>query len=64
MSNQHNQNEFDKVIQEVEGLDEEGYLEEEIFTICDVYGLHADDDRDEILFYIAENLFENGRITI
>ena len=64
MSNQHNQNEFDKVIQEVEGLDEEGYLEEEIFTICDVYGLHADDDRDEILFYIAENLFEHGRITI
>ena len=64
MSNQHNQNEFDKVIQEVERLDEEGHLEEEIFTICDVYGLHADDDRDEILFFIAENLFENGSITI
>ena len=64
MSNQHNQNEFDKVIQEVVGLDEEGHLEEEIQTISKVYGLHEDDDRDEILFFIAENLYEHGRITI
>ena len=64
MSNQHNQNEFDKVIQEVVGLDEEGHLEEEIQTISKAYGLHEDDDRDKILFFIAENLFENGRITI
>jgi hypothetical protein len=26
--------------------------------------LHEDDDRDDILFFIAENLYENGRITI
>lgn len=64
MSNQHNQNEFDKVIQEVVGLDEEGHLEEEIQTISKAYGLHEDDDREKILFFIAENLFENGRITI
>ena len=59
-----NEKEFEKIIQEVETLDEKGELEQEIFTICDVYGLHADDDRDDILFFIAENIFENGRITI
>ena len=60
MSNQHNEKEFEKIIEEVETLDEKGQLEEEIFTICDVYGLHADDDRDEILFFIAESLYEHG----
>ena len=64
MSNQHNEKEFEKIMQEVETLDEKGELEQEIFTICNVYGLHADDDRDDILFFIAENIFENGRITI
>ena len=64
MSNQHNEKEFEKVMQEVEGLDEKGYLEEEIQTISKVYGLHEDDDRDTILFFIAENLYEQGRITI
>ena len=44
--------------------DEEGHLEEEIQTVSKAYGLHEDDDREEILFYIAENLFEHGRITI
>ena len=65
MSNQHNEKEFDKVIQEVVGLDEEGHLEEEIQTISRVYGLHEDDDRDDILFFIAENLYEsNGKVTV
>ena len=64
MSNQHNEKDIDKVIQEVVGLDEEGHLEEEIQTISKVYGLHEDDDRDEILFFIAENLYEHRRITI
>ncbi len=64
MSNQHNEKEFEEIILEVEELDNLCELEEEIQTISKSYGLHEDDDREEILFYIAENLFENGRITI
>ena len=64
MSNQHNEKEFEKIIQEVEGLDEQGKLEAEVHTVSETYGLHEDDDREEILFFIAENLFEHGRITI
>jgi hypothetical protein len=40
MSNQHNEKEFEKIMQEVEQLDQEGML--------------------EILFFIAENLYEHG----
>tara|TARA_R100001015_G_C4452737_1_gene42324 strand:+ start:119 stop:313 length:195 start_codon:yes stop_codon:yes gene_type:complete len=64
MSNQHNQKEFEKIMQEVEQLDQEGMLEADIQTVSQVYGLHEDDDRDDILFFIAENLYENGSITI
>ena len=55
MSNQHNQKEFDKIIKQVEQDDRDGLLEEEIFTYEDRLGLHTDDDRDEILFEIAED---------
>ena len=64
MSNQHNEKEFEKIIQEVEELDEQGKLEAEVHTVSETYGLHEDDDREKILFFIAENLFEHGRITI
>jgi hypothetical protein len=60
MSNQHNEKEFEKIMQEVEKLDQEGKLEADIQTVAKVYGLHEDDDRDNILFFIAENLFESG----
>ena len=60
MSNQHNEKEFEKIMQEVEELDQQGMLEADVEIICDVYGLHADDDRDEILFFIAENTLYNG----
>ena len=62
MSNQHNEKEFEKIMQEVETLDEKGELEQEIFTICNVYGLHADDDRDDILFFIAESNLHYGAL--
>ena len=64
MSNQHNKKAFKKIMEQVEELDKQGRLEADIFTYEDRLGYHADDDREEILFYIAENLFENGRITI
>jgi|TARA_Y100000114_G_scaffold77621_1_gene71397 hypothetical protein len=61
MSNQHNEKQFEKIMQEVEELDEQGKLEEDISYIANIYGLHEDDDRDDILFFIAENIYENGR---
>ena len=64
MSNQHNETEFEKIMQEVEELDEKGMLESDIQTVSSSYGLHEDDDRDDILFFIAENIYENGRITL
>jgi len=62
MSSQHNEKEFEKVMQEVEKLDKQGELEEHVSFIADVYNLHEDDDRDDILFFIAENMFETGRL--
>lgn len=61
MSNQHNEKEFEKIMQEVEKLDQQGKLEAEVHTVSETYGLHEDDDRDDILFFIAENMYENGR---
>jgi|TARA_A100001011_G_C13647706_1_gene570373 hypothetical protein len=55
MSNQHNKKAFEKIMQEVEELDKQGKLEAEIQTVCKTYGLHEDDDRDDILFFIAES---------
>ena len=34
-------------------------LTEEIDEICYLYNLHADDDRDEVLSFIAESIFYN-----
>jgi len=57
-----NQQAFDRILDDVLEQDEQGLLEEDIRIICDVYGLHEDDDRDEILGFIAENRFYNGAI--
>jgi hypothetical protein len=53
---------FNRILDDVLEQDEQGLLEEDIRIICDVYGLHEDDDRDEILGFIAENRFYNGAI--
>jgi hypothetical protein len=53
---------FDRIVDDVLEQDEQGLLEEDIRIICDVYGLDEDDDRDEILGFIAENRFYNGAI--
>ena len=57
-----NEQAFDRILDDVLEQDKEGLLEEDIQIICDVYGLHADDDRDDILGFIAENRFYNGAI--
>ena len=62
MSNTTNDQALEQIVEEVLDLDQQGLLEEDIRIICDVYGLHEDDDRDEILGFIAENRFYNGAI--
>jgi hypothetical protein len=62
MSNTTNDQALEQIFEEVLDLDQQGLLEEDIRIICDVYGLHEDDDRDEILGFIAENRFYNGAI--
>tara|TARA_R110002012_G_scaffold222228_1_gene394080 strand:+ start:518 stop:706 length:189 start_codon:yes stop_codon:yes gene_type:complete len=54
MSNCYNDLAFDKIMKQVKQDDKNGLLEEEIFTYEQRLGYHADDDRDEILFQIAE----------
>jgi len=60
MSNQVNEQALEKLHEEIIIMDSRGQLEDEIFTISDIYGLHQDDDRDEILQFIAENIFYNN----
>jgi len=62
MSNTTNDQALEQIFEEVLDLDQQGLLEEDIQIICDVYGLHEDDDRNEILGFIAENRFYNGTI--
>ena len=54
MSNKVNDKFFEEIMEQVEQDDRDGLLEEEIFTYEDRLGYHADDDRDEILYQIAE----------
>ena len=60
MSNQVNDQAYEKVWDEVLELDSKGLLEEEIFTIADNYGLDEDINRQEILEFIAERMFYNN----
>lgn len=62
MSNTTNEQTLEQIFDEVLDLDQQGLLEEDIRIICDVYSLDEDDDRDEILGFIAENKFYNGAI--
>ena len=62
MSNQTNDQAYEKVWDEVLELDSKGLLEEEIFTIADNYGLDEDINRQEILEFIAERMFYNYAI--
>jgi hypothetical protein len=47
---------WQQIEQEVMTEHEEGLLEQEIFSYSRI-GLHADDDRDEILYEIMEQRF-------
>ena len=54
MTNHYNDLAYEKIKQQVREDDNNGLIEEEIFTFETRLGLHADDDRDEILYQIAE----------
>ena len=57
MSNKINDETLQRLYEDVVADDEEGLLEKEIRDMVLRYGLHADDDRDEILQLIAEDEF-------
>jgi hypothetical protein len=57
MSNKINDETLQRLYEDVVADDEEGLLEKEIRDMVLRYGLHADDDRDEILQLIAEEEF-------
>jgi len=59
MSNIHNNNRLEALHEQVIELDnlEDRGVQERINDIAHFYSLHVDDDRDEILQFIAEDLF-------
>jgi len=64
MSNQINEQALEKLHEEIIEMDKKGLLENEIFTVSDIYGLDETTDRGEILQFMAENLFYSGNIYI
>lgn len=59
MSHLQNEQTLEQIFDEVLEHDSQGLLKDEIEEICYLYDLHADDDRDEILGFIAESIFYN-----
>ena len=57
MSNKINDETLERLYQDAIADDERGLLEVKIRDMVLRYGLHADDDRDEILQLIAEEEF-------
>jgi len=57
MTNKINDETLERLYEDVVADDEKGLLEKEIRDMVLGYGLHADDDRDEILQLIAEDEF-------
>lgn len=50
---------LEKLNEELIVQDNKGLLDKEIQTIAENYNLHQDDDRDEIVQFIAENIYHN-----
>ena len=57
MSNIHDNETLEMIYEDVLADDEKGLLVDEIDEIAYIYNLHPDDDRDEILQFIAESIF-------
>ena len=54
---QHNEQELENIQNYVLEQDRKGLLDDKIDYTAFAYGLHPDDDRDEILEFIAESIF-------
>ena len=59
MSVIHNEQQLENIYDEVVEMDSKGLLEIEIADMVINYGLHPDDDRDEILQLIAESILND-----
>jgi len=57
VSNLHNEQQLENIHHQVIEDDKKGIYDDEIERISYLYGLHQDDDRDEILQFIAETIF-------
>ena len=61
MSNLHNQeqleNQFETILDQLLDQDRKGLIDDEINTVARNYGLDEDDDRDEIINFLAEFIF-------
>ena len=57
MTNKINDETLQRLYEDVVADDEAGLIDDVISNIAYLYGLHEDDDRDEILRLIAENEF-------
>jgi hypothetical protein len=57
MSNKINDETLQRLYQDAVADDERGLIDDEINDIARMNNLHPDDDRDEILQFIAENEF-------
>ena len=59
MSNLNNEEIFERLHEQLLAQDSRGLLDDEVNTIARESGLHADDDRDEVIWFIAESIFYN-----
>ena len=59
MSNIHNERTLEQIYEQVLEDDAKLLLTEEIDEICYLYELHADDDRETILEFLAESIYYN-----
>jgi hypothetical protein len=63
MSNLHNEQQLENIHHQLLEQDRKGLIDDEINTIARNYGLHEDDDRDEIINFLAEFiLFQTNTI--
>ena len=57
MTNKINDETLQRLYEDVVADDEAGLIDDVISNVAYLYGLHEDDDRDEILQFIAEKEF-------
>jgi len=57
MSNIHNQEQLENIHHQLLEQDRKGLIDDEINTVANNYDLDQDDDRDAIIFFLAEFIF-------